>query len=230
MSSKQLPLSKSQSCKRPLKAPVKARMLSQCTDIARMALEPPELKSRTSSPSRMSHNLMPPSLEPDSACVTFGSRAPIARCIEAPLDGTPCSSKVVSLGNVSPHHSKCCEATGTPDNFARRSFTSMTFSSIRAPIEATFRPRMLRTTTCTWPSGKLQTSDSARGAGDEVGAVDTRLVDIFKGLSVMASLRGSNCAAWRKRAAIKVYGSSGRSRNNSSKRACMNSWSLCWSK
>mmetsp|Transcript_92368 Transcript_92368/g.232338 ORF Transcript_92368/g.232338 Transcript_92368/m.232338 type:complete len:255 (-) Transcript_92368:442-1206(-) len=232
-----LPEFKSHKHTRPLKDPVKARIVSQCTAIDITAEEPPSSKSLTNSPSRMFQSLKPPSLEPDNANLKRGSRVPHARCKEAPLEGTLLSWSVVSFGRVSAHQSSCCDATGTPRLVASRSFTALTFSSGRTAKRAKLRPRRFRTTICNAPSGTATAASSLFTVGALVGAVDTRLratCGAFSCLSIMGmsigTLWGSSCAASWNRAAMKAYGSSGRSRKSNSNNACMNSCNRCRSR
>mmetsp|Transcript_93895 Transcript_93895/g.265672 ORF Transcript_93895/g.265672 Transcript_93895/m.265672 type:complete len:235 (-) Transcript_93895:532-1236(-) len=205
----QAPASTSQNWSFPSRVPATARIVSQCTDMTRTADAPPEPKLRTSSPSSRLHSLRPPSLEPESAYRSRGSRVPQTRCTVTPSAGTPWSWSVESLGIVSAHHMSCCEEGGTPRLVASCSFRALMRMVGSAAMRARLQPRMLRTVTWKLPSGgpKPPEGSSRITAGELVGAVETLLREGFStppraGMSEVM-LGTSSWAASRNRAAMK---------------------------
>mmetsp|Transcript_54676 Transcript_54676/g.151688 ORF Transcript_54676/g.151688 Transcript_54676/m.151688 type:complete len:238 (-) Transcript_54676:535-1248(-) len=206
---KQLGVSMSHNWRRPSKQPVTARMLSQCTDTARTAAGPPQPKSRTNSPSSKHQSLRPPSLEPERAMRKRGSRVPQTKCTVTPSAGTPWSLRVVSFGMVSAHHINCCEEGGMPKLAASCSFSVLTRTSGSVEMRARLHPRMFRTVTWKPPSGAARAGEGSSRCtvGELVGAVETLLREGFSTPPMAGNAAGrlgtSNCAASRKRAAMK---------------------------
>mmetsp|Transcript_15353 Transcript_15353/g.26876 ORF Transcript_15353/g.26876 Transcript_15353/m.26876 type:complete len:203 (-) Transcript_15353:462-1070(-) len=202
---------------------------------------------------------MPPSLAPESRYFSLGSRLQMMMFSMTLPGSIPQSSRQVSFGSISAHQRSCMADAGAEAEVSSLFLIIATFSLGGTTIRATDRPRMERTVTLNAPSGTESpkpavpvvdaSAESRLGEAVEegndraelVGAVETELLDTLgAGAEATGDERSastgsgdafsSKAAASRNREAMKLYGSSGRSRRSSSKRACMNSCKRCLSK
>mmetsp|Transcript_84158 Transcript_84158/g.219848 ORF Transcript_84158/g.219848 Transcript_84158/m.219848 type:complete len:269 (-) Transcript_84158:143-949(-) len=163
---RQAPSLSCHSRRRPSTDPAKARSELASTESARTEHAPPVPKSRTCSPSARLYILRPPSLDPENAHLSAGSRTAcplkhgVTRWTQALPGVIPCSSSVVSLGKTSAHHSSCWQDTGTESRDSRRALTAPTRSLHGTDTRARVRPCML----CTAISTRVLVSTPAAGS------------------------------------------------------------------